>query len=368
MRVKQLASSSVVQLIAPTEDKFEHLTFSPDGNWLLYGAVPKGEVIVTLWQVPTLGGAPRKMLDDVDSGVSFSADGKRFVFVRPSGYAESSVLVLNADGAGEPVAVARTKDGCYLSPQWSPDGRQIALALMEKSNPLSRLVGFMDASGGPFKPAGRAAWAAIENLVWAPDGSGVYASAKPALEEPRQLWFISALNGEVRQLTGDLSDYNGVSVSGDGEAILSTKGTRSANLWKVSLSGSADQSVKSAVQITSGTAVVEHPSLSPDDERIAYSSFEDGRQSIWKIAAAGGAPVQVTTSRSMTPNWSPDGKSILCWLLPETLPFALSLELFPSMEEPRSRPSKCPIPKRSGGDLTAMLSPMPSLKAARPDS
>ncbi len=38
--------------------------------------------MVILYQVPSLGGTPRRILADVDSPISFSPDGKRFSFVR----------------------------------------------------------------------------------------------------------------------------------------------------------------------------------------------------------------------------------------------------------------------------------------------
>jgi len=39
-------------------------TFSPDGNYIYYVAGDKGSEISSLYQIPVLGGAPKKLIDD----------------------------------------------------------------------------------------------------------------------------------------------------------------------------------------------------------------------------------------------------------------------------------------------------------------
>jgi hypothetical protein len=52
--------------------------------------------------VPVLGGASRKLLEDVDTPVDFSPDNKRIAFGRyyPA-ERESALMIANADGTGE---------------------------------------------------------------------------------------------------------------------------------------------------------------------------------------------------------------------------------------------------------------------------
>ncbi|HVR40630.1 MAG TPA: protein kinase, partial [Thermoanaerobaculia bacterium] len=56
-----------------------------------------------------------------------------------------------------------------------------------------------------------------------------------------------------------------------------------------------------------------YPAWSPDAKWIVFQSPRGGRWDIWKIAASGGAPLQLTSDRDFDyqPSWSPDGKSIV---------------------------------------------------------
>ena len=55
------------------------------------------------------------------------------------------------------------------------------------------------------------------------------------------------------------------------------------------------------------------PVLSPDGKSVVFSSWRDGKGGyLWRVAAGGGKPVQLTTvpARYRFPAWSPDGNSI----------------------------------------------------------
>ena len=59
------------------------LTISPDGNYLYFLQSEKSNFSFnTLYVMPLLGGKPRVVVRDVDAPISFSPDGRQFVFVR----------------------------------------------------------------------------------------------------------------------------------------------------------------------------------------------------------------------------------------------------------------------------------------------
>jgi serine/threonine protein kinase len=74
--VRQIATDSTVTLVPASALDIKTINFSPDGNYVLYTQTSPNYVINTLYQVPTLGGTPKKLIEDVDSRVTFSPDGK----------------------------------------------------------------------------------------------------------------------------------------------------------------------------------------------------------------------------------------------------------------------------------------------------
>ena len=66
---------------------------------------------------------------------------------------------------------------------------------------------------------------------------------------------------------------------------------------------------------------------SRDGRWIYYASDTSGRQAIWKIPAAGGTPVQLTTQGGMDPRESPDGRSVYFLEPPSGNPFSVATTL-----------------------------------------
>ncbi len=310
--VKQIATSSAIQLVPPTDGRLADISFSTDGNWLYYCARPRGGTVNTLWRVPTLGGLPRRLLEDVDSAASFSPDGKRVVFARQRANEESSLIVADSDGSSEQQVIATTKDGVYVLPSWSPDGKLLALGYVDKKNPIAVRLMYMPSGGGALKPAEEGDWSGIQGLNWLPDGRGLLVSGKRQIVGQSQMWLVSPSNGEARQLTNDLNDYSGSGISPDGRALVCAQSSTATNLWKVPVVGSPEQNTKDAIQLTSGTALVVYPNVSPDGKQITYTSESAGNIDIWIMNADGSnpRPLTVESSLELDSQWSPDGKRI----------------------------------------------------------
>src|SRR5262249_17327262 len=97
--VKQLGTGSVLQIVPPAEVEYLGLTFSNNGVYIYYVAemVEANDASDVLYRVPSMGGPSKKLLEKIDSCVTFSPDGQRFAFVRfDNAKKETSLMIANA--------------------------------------------------------------------------------------------------------------------------------------------------------------------------------------------------------------------------------------------------------------------------------
>jgi len=110
--IRQVATTSNVQVVPPSGDNYYFgLTFSPDGNFVYYISRIAGGFTV-LYQMPVLGGGSRKVIEHLNSPISFSPDGKQFAFIR-NRPEESALMVANADGGGEQTIATRKSPASF---------------------------------------------------------------------------------------------------------------------------------------------------------------------------------------------------------------------------------------------------------------
>ena len=254
--VRQVGTGSNVQVLPPSENDINGLTFSPDGNYLYYLSSAPGSPISALRQIPSLGGTSSQVIQNVDSPISFASDGKRFVFVRNSSEARASYLMIaNADGSGERNLATRTNPAFFLSsgPAWSPDGKRIGVGATDVPDPAKMFVETVDVDSGRESRVGTRAWFFPRQIAWLPDGSGfILASAGGASSFNSQLWEVSYPGGEARRITNDLTFFGSASITADGSSLVTQQAAILANLWVVP---AADMVLGSNVrQITSGLA------------------------------------------------------------------------------------------------------------------
>ena len=78
--VKQIATGGTTQVVPRQPQVLTHLSFSPDSEYLYFarGTPRRGGFVLS--RVPVIGGLETPILDDVDTPVSFSPDGRQFVF------------------------------------------------------------------------------------------------------------------------------------------------------------------------------------------------------------------------------------------------------------------------------------------------
>ena len=345
--LRQVATKSDVQILAPDTNRFHGLTFSPDGEYIYFVRSDRNDPFFKyLYSMPLLGGPARKLATDVDSPVSFSPDGHRFVYEHcVPARNDLELKIAEATGGGESLLATIHNASCFLFQpglNWSPDGKTIAVPAWLLNKPARRVLDAISVADGH-----------VRELFSSPDDIGrpVWLRGGETLlvphYEPRyhraQLWTVSFPAGEARRFTNDLSHYGSdLDTSHDGRTLATVVGTAVSNIWIVPV---ADPS--KGLQITSNgpslfdvaeaadgkiLAVSEDGELwsmnsdgsqrsvfgemhdagwpTPCGGFVAFLSYEPGAVVLVRVDRDGAHPVHLAHGNLWSPACSPDGKFV----------------------------------------------------------
>jgi serine/threonine protein kinase/Tol biopolymer transport system component len=312
--VRQVATSSNVQIVPPSEARYVGVTFSKDGNYVYYVVYEKNSPLGIVYQIPALGGSPRKVTQDVDTPITFSTDGKRFAWIRnfpQSG--ETALFVANSDGSNEQKIASRQRPkrftaGTPIGPSWAPEGDVIACTVAGPDNGSDRhTVALVDLNSKTETDATAHRWSFVQQVVWAPHSKGMVVTAQEQQGGPNQLWYVNHPGGEVERITNDLNNYNGVSISANGDTLATVQSQTSSSVW-LAPNNSAD----AAIKVTSGNNEGGNGLALMPDGRIVYTVFGAGKSDIFMVNADGSNQRQLTSNAALNalPYASPDGRYI----------------------------------------------------------
>lgn len=289
--VHQLGTGSSAQVLAGTQQEIAGLTFSVDGNYLFFVKRDESLGLGTLFQVPSLGGTPTQRVVDVDSPISFSPDGKKFVFVRQASKNKTSNLIIaNADGSGEKT-LSTLNDPAYFStngPAWSPDGARIVVSETSTGDFQKFFLETVAVDSGAKTRLGSKDWSAPRQMAWFPDGSAIaFAAPADRTSLNPQIWQVSYPDAEARRITNDLNFYNGTTITSDGSALATVQISLVANLAITNfgsvISFSSPRQVTSGVGRADGLGGI---SWAPGD-KIIYGYYSGGAIRFASVAPDG---------------------------------------------------------------------------------
>ena len=310
--LRQVAAASNVQIGPPGNVQYRGMTFSADGNFIYY--LSEQESGGELYQMPVLGGPPRKLIFDVDSLITLSPDGKRLAFLR--GYpadGQSAVMIANADGTSEQKLATRKNpdffSGGVDAPAWSPDGKTIACPAGTTGSDGSYMsVLEVRVEDGSTRPLTTQRWWRVGRIAWLPEGKGLVFTGQEQESSPSQIWYISYPGGELHRITNDLNDYRGVSVTSDGAALVTVQSELVSSIW-IALSEDTERAKKIRSNNADG---MEGISWTPDG-RLLYSSRASGHADIWIMDQDGSHQKQLIAdgSNNKWPSASGDGRYIV---------------------------------------------------------
>jgi serine/threonine protein kinase/Tol biopolymer transport system component len=321
------------------------LAVSPDGATLL--VADRLGLTATdgpLWEVPVLGGSPRRLGTSVGQAAAWSPDGRLMV------YADGADLFLaKSDGAESHKLISAPDEAFELA--WSPDGTVIRFragngttspgSLWQVSvngtdlhpllpgwhTPSSECCGKWTADGKYFVLRSRDnVWALAEksNLFGKGGGQPIQLTSGPlSFRSPlpsrdgKKLFVVGALaRGELSRhdakseqfvpfLSGISADSVSFSKDGQWTAFASYP---EATLWKSKVDGTQ------RIQLTYPPLTAILPSWSPDGHEILfYGSLPGQKDKLYTISPDGGTPRELIPNDSddeLDGTWSPEGTRI----------------------------------------------------------
>jgi TolB protein len=307
IRLRQIATTTDVEIVAPTDGRMIALNFSPNGDYLYY--ILTGEQGSAIYRVSTLGGPPARVADKLQyyNNAAVSPDGKILAYTgEDRNKKESSLLLANADGSDERTLVKFSDSRSFgYSLAWSPDGKTIAsnIQTLGSTEKTIKIVGFSIADGSQRQLSDQD-WERIPSIVWLPDGNLIGSGNKKNAEsrDPRQLWLIGP-NAEPRPITNDVNGYGAVSATAKGDVLLATTQRNVGNLWTVpnnDAAHAAEVPSSSEVSLVSWTA----------DNKFLYTSRASD---IWTMNADGSNQKQLTANQgaNVYPSMTADGRYIV---------------------------------------------------------
>ena len=310
--VRQVAAVNPLQIAPPSKDGYGRKVFSPDSSFIYYD---QSDV---LYRIPVLGGTPRKILEGINSAVTFSPDGKRLAFVR-GGKGEQKLILANADTSDEEqtLAVRKLPEFFILpvlgntGPAWSPDGTMIVCPGGDGGGFGEAYPVAVRVADGTQKPLTEKRWNAILRMAWLADGSGFLMNAKDnGTDATRQIWHVSYPNGVPQRIYNDDNEYDTLSLSANSDKLVSARREARSNIWLIE----PQDEPTNAKQITFGTGQDGYWGIdTTPDGKVVCDSRAGGERDLWIMDADGGNQKQLTNDTLMEAfaRVSPDGRQVL---------------------------------------------------------
>jgi len=239
-----------------------------------------------LWRLDPLRPANCRPLPGMDRsfGPAFSLEGDRLAFARLLTDVNIWQIEAGASASQRPSPV-NLISSTYVdhTPQFSPDGTQIAFSSYRTGNP-EIWVCRADGSGAFQLTSFRGPETDLP--AWAPDGKRIVFGSRAAGSD--DIYVVNARGGQLRKLTEDSSDDKGPSCSRDGKWIyFSSNRSGEPQIWRMPAEGGAP------VQVTRNGGIL--PAESVDRRHIYYLKDTSGHyfSSLWRMPVEGGEETKV---------------------------------------------------------------------------
>lgn len=279
--------------------------WSPDGGMLAYAQLNNSGAW-DVWEVPALGGLPRKVVLNA-ADPAWTPDGHSIVYQNLS---DEQIWIAGTEGENAHALVHGVPYRWEMEPRVSPDGRLVAFSVRSTGGPYGEL-GLADVSTGTVRLLTHDNALAL-SPAWSPDSRSIYFSSSRG--GTVNIWKIGADGRGLRQITAGEGDDAEIDVSSDGKRLVF--GTMRVNIGLSRFDAHAKSGEPNAKVLTTDPARNEFgPAYSLNGTRIAFFTNLKGaeNESIGVADADGGNAIQLVRDShvNLFPRWSPDGTHIV---------------------------------------------------------
>ncbi len=361
--LRQVKATSGTRIVPPRADRlmrYSGLVFTPDSGFLDY--VVGDRVHNALYQVPVLGGAPNRILGNIQSAPSYSPHGRRMTYIHCDAADNVFNLMLaGADGSRPHIlaSAASLAPGTQFlcspqpsldSPSWSPDGKWIAVvADFFQKGTANEQIAVLNSTTGHGRFLGPELFN-INGLTWLPHGRGLLTIAMKRISYTNRIWLVSFPQGKISGITNGLDRFNTLGLSADGRTLATVNTTVLCSIWEqlpgqpmrqmlapsnnsqgftgisllpggqVVYSAAVNNLTSSFYEAAFGQAtprriagpdVIINPKVSPDGNTLAYVRFNRESVPLIMIANIHGNHARILASSGSNFTFTPDGKGII---------------------------------------------------------
>lgn len=355
--LRQLETGSETRVATPQPLEYVGLTISPDNQFIYASTFSKNEIDPLIYKIPLIGGVPQQ-IPNATSGasISISPDGKRFAFTTSNNREKETLFgVSDIDGLNSRFLIRAKHDRRYFemfksSPvAWSPDGAEVAVAVLDKTeNGAHASILMVNPNDGSERYLTEKRWKSVSNPTWL-DADRLAFIATENDDLANQVWVISKITGEAKQITNQLQNYiwlaanNGkilavqinafsslriadfnetektlkireiftasdyideIDWSKNGDIVYASRESGKSELWQRKNDGS------NAKQLTFDANVKYGLTVSPADGKLIFAAKQNNKRGIWQTDEDGKNLRQLSEGNDQLPDVSNDGKIV----------------------------------------------------------
>ncbi len=294
--------------------------WAPEGNRLVFRSEREGG---GLFVTPVLGGQERK-ISSFGYHPRWSPDGARILFTGSTliGTAElPKVYVVGLDGQPPREVLADfLRQFAFFRVAWRPDGEHISLWGWSRQDkwrfftiPLNGGAPVKSEIDPKIEEQIREATVELTDFLWSPSGRTLY--FKGTSQSVKNLWKVEVdpqsmrwISGPERLTTGAGPDSD-LAISPDGRKLAFTARAEQTRIWSLPFDASAGRLKGEGRPLTGAGVKAVYPNLSPDGQRLGFSTRRAGRWELWEKSLKDGRETLLggdEFSRDL-PHWSYDG-------------------------------------------------------------